>query len=116
MRLKSFRIALILALSSCSGSPPKLERPIALYGGIPERQEMCTVLPDTLTAFVRKIARHSRTKAYAKQAIDRALATGLLCIKASDPKFASMVGIPADDLRVLLQYNENLLYSCKSWK
>lgn len=120
MRLKSFRTALISILSlsflSCSGSPPKLERPIEMYGGIPERQEMCLVTPDTLTAFVQRIAKHQRTRAYAPAVIQQVLVTGLKCIKASDPKFAAMVGIPADDLRVLLQYNENLIYKCAKWK
>lgn len=121
MRSKNLKTALMAGLSillaSCAGSPPKQERPVKFYGGVPERAAMCRVNKETLIAAAKRIARHSRTKAYAKKVIEASVAADAIeCIGASEQKFASMVGIPADDLRVLLQFQEDLLYGCERWK
>lgn len=117
MRLKNWKIALTIVLSSCAGSPPKQERPVKFYGGVPERASMCRVQKETLVGFAKKIAKHQRTRNYAERVIDAAVAKDALeCIRADESKFANMVGIPADDLRVLLQFQEELLYACERWR
>lgn len=117
MRLKILKIALTIALSGCAGNPPKQERPVKFYGGVPEKSSMCRVVKRDLVAFAQKIARHQRTKNFAPQIINASVARDALeCIKADEQAFSSMVGIPADDLRVLLQYQESLLYRCEKWR
>lgn len=117
MLSKTWKIALILALSSCSGSPPKPERPIKMYSGSPGRQAMCRRTKESLAKFVKEVAQHSATRNLAREAINEIVAQDAIeCIKADSAAFAQIVGIPADDLRVLLQYQENLLYKCERWK
>lgn len=115
--LRTSRILLILALSSCAGSPPKMERPIKLYNGTPSKLALCRLTKGQVAGFAKSIAQHSRTKAYADRVVRAALALDALeCIRADEAKFSEFVGIHADDLRVILQYQENLLYSCQKWK
>lgn len=116
MLSKTLKTALILTLSSCAGSPPKLERPVKLYSGSPSRQAMCRRTKESLAKFVKSNAQHTNTKNYARQVINQIIAEdGIECVKADSQAFGAMVGIPADDLRVLLQYQENLLYKCEKW-
>lgn len=117
MRSKIWKTFLIVALSSCSGSPPKPERPIKLYSGSPTREAMCRRTQANVAKFVNANARHMRTKSYAREYIAKVMAEdGLECISANAKEFAELVGIPADDLRVMLQYQENLIYKCERWK
>lgn len=122
--LKTLKILLIstlsLALFSCAGTPPKLEHPVNLYDGTPSRTSMCRKTKESLIQQLQTWAQYGFTKAHVRSAVGGFLAqqepAALDCIRADSPGFASMVGMPADDLRVLLQYIENLLYSCEKWK
>lgn len=124
MLSKSWKRLLIATLSvsllSCAGKPPDMERPIKYYGGIPSRKAMCrNVTQESMTAFVQKIANHSLTRNYAQELVAAYVdqpTKGLECIPAEDKKFATLIGLPADDLRVLLQHIENLVYKCQKWK
>lgn len=125
MPLKTLKILLIAVLSlafltSCAGKPPAMERPVKFYGGVPERESMCrNVTRKSFANWIRQIARHQRTRAYADKAVAYALAADkkeLECIRADEPGFAKLIGMPADDLRVLLQHIEDLVYSCEKWK
>src|SRR3990167_8793733 len=101
MQSKKLKTLLTIALSlaGCAGTAPKQERPVKFYGGVPEQSSMCRVEKAALVRFVQKIARNQVTKDYAAQAIDVALAKDALeCIKADEKRFATLVGIPADDL------------------
>lgn len=117
MTLKTSLIAtLSLALYACAGSPPKMERPVKFYSGSASKQAMCRRTTARMVAFVKEIAKHDETKRYAAQVLAQALAKDDdECIKSSDPAFNTMIGTPADDLRVLLQYQEELLYKCQKW-
>lgn len=118
---RSWKILLTGALSallfSCAGSPPKMERPIKMWSGTPERGSICRLTQSQVGNMVHAIAQFTRTKSYASKVLARAMAADAFeCIRAEDPKFATFAGITFDDLRVLLQYQENLLYSCERWK
>ena len=113
--------ALLLAvvLAACAGKPPVMEHPVKFYSGSPSRQAMCRRTKEALTKWVVAIAQHSRTRQFASKVLDQALAEdpkGEDCIKADAKEFGSLIGLTADDMRVLLQYQENLLYSCEKWK
>lgn len=121
MRLKISRILLISTLSvslmSCAGNPPKLERKVKYYGGVPSRKSLCRSTKESLVDFLKKFAIHDLTRANAEAAVDKLLVDdGTECVSADSKEFSSMVGIRSDDLRVLLQFQENLLYSCEKWK
>lgn len=107
-------------LFSCAGKPPAMERPVKFYGGVPERKAMCrNVTRKSMANWLRAIAQHSRTRAYADKAVAHALAADareLECIASDSSGFAKLIGLPTDDLRVLLQHIENLVYSCERWK
>jgi hypothetical protein len=110
-------VASSLILVSCAGSPPKLERPVKLYNGTPSKLGVCRLTKGQVTAWAESIAQHQTSKAYAGKVINRALAVDALeCIRADSAAFKGVIGILADDFRVLLQYQENLLYSCAKWK
>lgn len=110
-------VGLSFLLTACAGTPPKLERPIKLYTGTPSRIAICRLTKAQVAGFAKSVAQHQRTKAYADKVVNAALVRDALeCIAADSAKFSEFVGIHADDLRVLLQYQENLLYSCERWK
>lgn len=113
-------VILSALLASCAGKPPAMERKVIFYGGVPEREAMCrNVTRKSMAKWIQAIAQHSRTRAYAEKAVEFALAADareIECIKADTPGFAKLIGMPADDLRVLLQHIENLIYSCERWK
>lgn len=119
MRSKILRTSLIatLSLAGCAGTPPKLERPVKYYGGVPEMGAMCRNTKKNLAAWLKGIAQHEFTRANAEPGVEALLAPDdIECIRADAKEFAALVGVPADDLRVLLQYQENLLYNCEKWK
>lgn len=114
---KILRISLILTLSACAGNPPKMERKIKLWNGTPERSAMCRTAVTKAVAFARKHLKQDASKSYAGQVVRAALVDDAVeCIKSDDSKFAAFVGLTADDLGVLLRYQENLLYQCAEWK
>lgn len=119
MQSKIWKILLISILSGCAGTPPKLERPVSYYAGIPERSSMCRNVKSNLVDFLKKIAKHQGTRDQVENIVNTAFQAdplGVECVKADEPNFAALVGISADDLRVLLQYMENLVYKCERWK
>lgn len=104
-------------LFSCAGKPPVMEHPVKFYSGSPSRQSMCRRTQKAMTEFVKKIAKHQLTKDHAEEVLASVMADDSEdCVKASDPAFGKMLGLTADDMRVLLQFQENLLYSCQKWK
>jgi hypothetical protein len=118
-RPKTSKILLIatLSLSACSGNPPKMERQIKLWAGTPERKAICRLTNESITDWAQAIAQHTRTKLFASKVINRVMvAYRTECVAADSNDFKRYAGISFDDLRVLLQYQENLLYSCKKWK
>lgn len=113
--------ALLLAvvLAACAGKPPVMDHPVKFYSGSPSRQAMCRRTKEALTKWVVAIAQRSQTRKYAARVLEQALAAdpkGEDCIKADAKEFGALIGVPADDMRVLLQYQENLLYSCERWR
>lgn len=117
---KTLRIAtLSLLLASCAGKPPVMEHPVKFYSGSPSKQAMCRRTKAALTKWVQAIAQHSQTRQYAARVLESALAEDPKaeeCIKADAKEFGSLIGVTAEDMKVLLQYQENLLYSCEKWK
>lgn len=118
MNLKTSLIAtLSFLLLSCAGKPPVMEHPVKFYSGSPSRQSMCRRTQARMVAFVKEIAQHQFTADHAKEALASVMAPdGEDCVKASDPAFGNMLGLTAEDMRVLLQFQENLLYSCEKWR
>lgn len=118
--LKNFRILLIAALaSSCAGKPPQMERPATFYYGEPSRGEMCQAEVQRVVAWVKKTAKYKQTRKYAERILRANLnlmASASSCINARDPRFATLVGIPVDDLGMMLKHMEDLVYSCEKWK
>lgn len=110
-------VAVNLCLLSCAGAPPKLERPVKFYSGSPSKEAMCRRTKAALTDWAVRMVRRPESRRYAVQAIRSALAEdGVECIPANAKEFGQMIGVPADDMRVLLQFQENLLFSCERWK
>ncbi len=124
MLQKKSKILLIATLNfllvGCAGTAPKLERKISVYHGAPERVSLCRESTAQLVARVEKWAQNDFTRMNVRGVLQKALASSepaaLECIRADSREFATMLGLPADDMRVLLQYIENLLYSCERWK
>ena len=120
MLQKICKIALISTSSlllSCAGSAPKPERPIKLWNGTPERLAVCRTTLNKAEAFAKKHLRSDFSKSNVRRALMSALAPdGVECVSSDDPRFAAFLALTADDLGVILRYQENLLYSCERWK
>jgi len=118
--LKNFRILLIATLvSSCAGKPPEMERPLTMYYGEPSRGEMCQAEAQRVLVWVQKNLRYKASRKYAAKLLHanlNQLATASSCISAKDPRFGTLVGLPVNDLGMLLKHMENLVYSCEKWK
>lgn len=121
MLRKISKISLTVILSaitfSCAGSPPKMEHPVKFYTGSPSRQAMCRRTKARMTEYIRQIAQYQQTVDYAPKVLAAIMAADASeCIKADAKEFGAMIGLTAEDMRVLLQYQENLLYKCEKWK
>ncbi len=110
-------IIIALLLAGCAGNPPKMERPVKLWNGTPERQSLCRTSVDKAVAFAKKhLARDLSKSSAAKYMRSALLQDAVECIGANQKEFAAFVALTAEDLGVLLRYQENLLFSCQKWK
>jgi hypothetical protein len=114
-------LALLAAcvLAACAGKAPVMEHPVKFYSGSPSRQAMCRRTKEAMAKFAVAIAQHEQTRKYAARVLEQVMAEdpkGEECIQASEKAFGSMIGLTAEDMRVLLQYQENLVYGCAKWK
>lgn len=108
--MKSFlRLFALLVLVSCKpGDAPVMARKVKVYNGAPEMNGICRMSTETLAQkidgveFLLKRV-HQGTKA-------------MVCIDARDEKFKEYSCMTFDDLGVLYDYIQTLIFECKEWK
>lgn len=108
--MRSFSILMtLLVLVSCAGAPPYQDRKVKIWNGSPEEAGICRMSTVDLkqktgillpTFMMKKI--HQGT-------------TRSECIQATDLAFQKYACLTFDDLGVLYDYIEKLIYSCKKW-
>lgn len=99
-------VTLSLLLVACGGNPPKMERPIEVWNGAPERGGICRINASVLSQRLN-IPEH---------VLAPVLAEGVECIPATDPRFQEFGCITFDDIGVIQRYTETLLNRCEKWK
>lgn len=93
-----------------------MEHQIKFYSGSPSRQAMCRRSRVSVAKWVNGIALHFATRKYAERVLAKIMASDSEeCISSGDPAFSSMIGITAEDMRVLLQFQEELIHRCQKW-
>jgi hypothetical protein len=90
-------------ITSC-GSAPQMEKPVSLYTGAPERGAICQI--DDSSTYVDTIIPVNKF----------IMMSDLRCIASTSPEFAGYMAMSWDDAQMLLEYIENLKYSCVKWK
>lgn len=119
-----FKIILIntfslVLLASCAGSPPKMEGPVTVWNGAPEKDAICTLTPDQVadhaTANTKNFFVHAFALAKLKETL-RPQDAAERCIDARDPVFAKFAALTFNDIGIIQRYTEALINSCAKWK
>jgi len=109
--------ALSFFLVACAGTPPKMERPIKIYNGVPESREICRLSRSAVSNFAQKTLREDLSKQEMRKNIASFISQGGAdCIDTTDREFAKYAALKFDDLKVLIRYQEKLIFSCEQWK
>lgn len=104
------KLLLLIILVSCAGTPPYQSRKIKIWNGAPEVGGICRMSSKGL-----------------KREVDLQLPLPLIkkvhqgfigqeCLAAIDPTFKTYACLTFDDIGVLYDYIQTLIYSCKEWK
>lgn len=108
--MKSFiQVCALLILVSCQhGNVPQMERKIKIWNGAPEENGICRMTTDDLADKLNTVnyilkGVHKGTRNYE-------------CIDARDEKFKEYASLTFDDLGVMYNYIQTLIFSCKEWK
>lgn len=104
-------IALLLVAAGC-GSAPKMERPITIYNGAPEKDGICRANHEKLRQLLPELK--NVPDAILRLAVKDI--QGEECISATDERFKKFAALTFDDLGVYARYVETLIYSCNQWK
>lgn len=99
-------VTLSLILVACGGNPPKMERPIEVWNGAPERGGICRINASVL----------SQRLDIPEHVLAPIIAEGVECIPATDPKFQEYGCMSFDDMGVIRRWEEALLNRCEKWK
>lgn len=104
--------------TSCAGNAPKMERPIAIWNGAPEKEAICRLAKDPSAALIKSQAAYKITQDYASTIVRYALKDGrtMECIPAEAQEFKRYGCMLFDDIGVLQRYIERLNFSCEKWK
>ena len=97
----------ILSTLGC-GSAPKMERPVTIWNGAPEKAAICKMTPDQI----------QKRSGYSKDMIAKVFTNNgeIECISCDDPKFEKFGGMTFEDIGVWQRYVETLIYKCEKWK
>lgn len=115
--LLSLAAAFVFA-TSCAGNAPKMERPISVWNGAPEREAICRLATKPATALIKSQAAYQITQQYAETIVRYALKDGrtMECIPAASAEFKRYGCMPFDDIGVIQRHIERLNFSCEKWK
>lgn len=108
--MKSFlQLCALLILVSCKlGEAPVMARKVKVWNGAPEVNGICRMSTDNLATklngveFLLKRV-HKGTKS-------------MVCVDARDEQFKQYACMTFDDLGVLYDYIQTLIFECKEWK
>jgi hypothetical protein len=78
---------------------------------------MCRTTVAKAVSFAKRSLVSDTSKAYVSKVMQAALVKDAVeCVRADQKEFAAFVGLTADDLGVLLRYQESLIFNCAKWK
>lgn len=94
-----------------------MEHPVKLYNGAPEVGGICRLKQAAIAKWAKKNLAQEESKKYVNAAVKQMFSEDdVECIDAKSDKFKSYGCYSFEDIRVMLRYEENLLYSCEKWK
>lgn len=105
----ALRLFALLFLVSCAGVPPYQERKVKIWNGAPEVGGVCRMSTPELK---------EKTQIKAPVFLMKRIHQGtkeVECIQATDEAFKKYACLTFEDLGVLYDYIETLIYSCKKW-
>ena len=109
--MRSFlRLCALLFLVSCAGVPPYQSRKIKVWNGSPEMAGICRMSSKDLKSAVNIPLPSQMIKKVHQGFI------GMECMPSTDPEFKNYACLTFEDMGVLYDYIQTLLYSCKEWK
>lgn len=110
-------LTLSLFLFGCGGIPPKLEHPVKMYLGAPEVGGICRLKKSAIARLAKKYLAKDESRNQVDSAVSVMFSKDEIeCVDARSNEFKSYACYSLEDNRVLLRYQENLLYSCEKWK
>lgn len=105
-----------LLMVGCAGSPPKMERPVKLFNGAPERGAVCRLSKKAIARVAKKLLKTREAKDQVSDVVKVMFAPDEIdCVSASSREFASYGCYTFSDIGVMLRWQEALLHSCDKW-
>lgn len=114
---KTLQLLSLIFLVSCAGHAPQMERKVKIWNGAPEEAGICRLSTANLKNEIELNLPDGR-KIQLPLKLFKKVHQGYLgtqCLQATDPSFEKYACLTFDDLGVLYDYIEKLIYSCKKW-
>lgn len=114
--MRSFlQLISLFILVSCAGTPPYQSRKVKIWNGAPEEAGICRMSTLDLKEEIESIINKDMAVTLRQMKKVHQGTTSMECITATDQAFKKYACLTFDDLGVLYDYIETLIYSCKKW-